>query len=112
MPVTTPVTACMVPTPAAAGSLLHIPPGIPFVRFTANPAQTVCEPPIAGGSVSTVITIVVMHPVGNVYVIIAVPADTPVTSPDARPATATDILPLVQVPPTIASCNVVVDATH
>ena len=38
----------------------------------------------------------------------AVPADTPVTTPDAEPTVATPVLPEVHVPPAVASLSVVV----
>lgn len=43
---------------------------------------------------------------------VAVPAATPVMSPEVRPAVATPVLLLVQLPPLIASLSVMVVATH
>lgn len=40
---------------------------------------------------------------------IAVPADTPVTTPEELPTVATAVLPLVQVPPDVASKSVEVE---
>ena len=42
------------------------------------------------------------------YEIVAVPADTPVTTPVKAPIVATEVLEHVQVPPVMASDNVVV----
>ena len=44
--------------------------------------------------------------------IIAVPADTPVSTPDELPIVATDSVPLVHVPPVIVSVNVIDIPTH
>lgn len=47
-----------------------------------------------------------------VYVITAVPADIPVTTPVNDPTVATVVLPLVQVPPGTVSVNAVVSPTQ
>ncbi len=41
-----------------------------------------------------------------------VPEATPVTMPDDRPIVATPVLPLLHVPPLVASVSVVVESTH
>lgn len=46
------------------------------------------------------------------YVIVAVPAETPVTTPEALPTVATPVVPEVHVPPVVASPKVVVAAVH
>ena len=43
---------------------------------------------------------------------IVVPGDTPVTTPVVEPTVATDVVPLVQVPPVVASANVIVEPAH
>jgi hypothetical protein len=50
--------------------------------------------------------------VASAYVIVAVPALTPVTTPDAVPTIATPVLLLLHVPPVEASARVVVLPTH
>jgi hypothetical protein len=65
---------------------------------------------MAAGNGFTVTTAVLIHPVGNVYVIVAVPATTPVTVPDDIVATA--VLPLLQAPPAVALVRDVVVPGH
>jgi hypothetical protein len=55
---------------------------------------------------------VLKQPVFSVYVIIAVPCDTPVITPEEVPAVATAVLLLDQVPPGDVSPSVIVDATQ
>lgn len=72
-------------------------------------------PPLAitvAGNAFTVRLAVVMQPVGNVYVIPATPAETPVAIPVAEPIVATDKLPLLQRPPVDVVPNAVVDPAH
>jgi multidrug efflux pump subunit AcrA (membrane-fusion protein) len=52
----------------------------------------------AGGATLTVIVRVAIQPVGKVYVIVTVPADTPVTTPVPATTVARVMFPLVQVP--------------
>jgi hypothetical protein len=74
------------------------------------PTQTPVGPVIAAGRGFTVIGVVVVQPVpGTVYVIVVVPATTPVNIPDDGPIVATAVALLVQVPPPVASLNVIVD---
>src|SRR5690349_3272524 len=60
---------------------LHEPPVVGSVSVMAEPTITVVGPVIGAGNGSTVTSAVVKHPVGSVYVIVAVPAATPVDSP-------------------------------
>ena len=64
-----------------------------------SPSQTAVIPVMADGKGLTVNTVVVMQPVGNVYVIVTVPDSTPVTVPVDDPTVAIAILLLDQVPP-------------
>ena len=48
----------------------------------------------------------------NLYVMAAVPADTPVIIPVDKPAVAIPVLPLLQVPPVVASLNTVAAPTQ
>jgi hypothetical protein len=74
-----------------------------------EPVQTDAVPVIAAGCVLTVTVAVEKQPPDNVYVITAVPALTPVTTPVDEPTVATPVLPLVQVPPDGDELSVVVD---
>src|SRR5580704_16052956 len=76
-----------------------------------RPMHTLEGPDIADGNVFTVITAVVLHPVGSVYVIVVVPGATPVTIPVAEPTVAIAGLLLTHVPPP-ASVSVIVAAGH
>ncbi len=60
----------------------------------------------------TVIAFVRIQPVDPVYVIVAVPAEIPVTTPVVLPTVATPGALLVHVPPGVASVNVIVEPTH
>jgi hypothetical protein len=63
---------------------------------------------MAAGIVLTVITLKAAQPVLNEYVIVAVPFDTPVTTPLAEP-TLTKEEALLHVPPDVTSDNVIVE---
>ena len=73
--------------------------------------QTVVTPVIAGGNGLTVTVSVLVQPPAPVYIIAAVPAPTPVTSPEDV-TVATPLAPLLQVPPGVALVNAVVPPTH
>ena len=60
----------------------------------------------------TNIIAVAVQPVGSIYDITDVPADTPETIPVAEPIAAIAVLLLLHVPPAVASVNVVVWAWH
>ena len=66
---------------------------------------------IAEGVRFTVTVVVDMQPLATLYVMIAVPEDTPVITPPV-PAPATAVLPLLHVPPAVMSPRVVVPDTH
>jgi len=109
-PDTTPVAE---PTPATTVLLLlHVPPVVASAKVIAEPTQMLVRPVIAEGKGLTVTTRVAKQPVESVYVIITVPAEKPVTTPEAGLTEATDGLLLVHVPPVVASASVVDDATH
>ena len=46
------------------------------------------------------------------YVILAVPAETPVTMPELLPIVATEVLLLLHVPPVVALLSVMVNPKH
>jgi hypothetical protein len=95
---------------AAVLLLLHVPPDIASLRVVVDPTHTLNVPPIAGGAGFTVMIRVAAQPVGNVYVIMAVPADTPTTSPVVTPvvtAVAMPVLLLLHVPAPVVSVKVI-----
>lgn len=102
VPAATPVTT-PVPEPAVAIAvlpLLQVPPGVALLTVTAPPeAQIGVMPEIAAGAGSTVTVRMVLQPELMVYVIVVVPANTPLTIPEVRPIVAMDVEALVQVPP-------------
>jgi len=46
------------------------------------------------------------------YVIVTTPVEIPDTTPDVAPTVAMDVLLLLQLPPDVASVNVIVDPVH
>lgn len=109
-PAATPFTMPDVPTDAVPDALLlHAPPGVALLRVTLLPMHTAADAgDIAAGEGFTVIVLDVKHPDPVIYVIDAVPADTPVTMPDETPTVATAVLLLNHVPPLVAEDNVAV----
>jgi hypothetical protein len=100
---------------ATDGSRLdHAPPGVPLVSGVQKPIHVRGNPVIEAGNGFTVTTIVVRQPVGNVNVIRAVPAETPVTTPVTASIAAIAGLALLHVPgpPGEALLSVVIDPTH
>ena len=106
MPVTIPVPAPIVATPVLL--LLQLPPTDGLVRVIVAPWHTLAIPDMGAGIPETVIVAVAIQPVANVYVIVAVPADTPVTTPVDEPIEAIAVLLLLQLPPPLPSLKVVV----
>ena len=113
-PAETPVTMPLAkPTVATAVLLLcHVPPVVASCSVAVEPAHTAAVPVIAETVALTVSRKVATQPVLRLYFIVVVPADTPVTVPEAEPMVATAVLVLLQVPPEVASLNVVVKPTH
>jgi len=92
--------------------LLQVPPVGLDVNVEELPTQDDAVPVIAAGNGLTVNTAVVKHPVGNVYVIVELPAvNVAVTSPVNAPIPATEVVPLVQLPPP-ASVSRLVEPAH
>lgn len=100
VPVTTPVVLATVAT--AVLLLLQVPPVVEFVRVVVAPSHTVKEPLMADGSGFTTNVVVLVHPALMWYVIVAVPAVTPVTSPVPVLTVAIAVLLLLHVPPDVA----------
>jgi hypothetical protein len=108
MPYTSPVVASTVAT--AVFELLQVPVPI-SPRVVTAPAHTKVAPKIVPGNGLTVTIEVEEQPLAFVKLMIAVPADTPVTRPDPGTTVATVVLPLLHVP-IPPSLKVVVEATH
>lgn len=64
------------------------------------------------GSGCTTIVSVVLHPVGKVYTMTALPPLCVVTMPLVAPMVASDGVVVLQVPPGVASCKVSVSVAH
>jgi hypothetical protein len=108
-PFITPVAIFIVATEGLL--LLHAPPPKALVKVALPPRHTASVPVILPGNGLTVTTEVVEHPAGDVYVINAVPAFTPVTTPPV-PTVAIVKLPLLHVPPAGAELKDVVAPSH
>ena len=111
VPARTPVTmpaALMVAFAGVADD--HVPPAVAEASVVVSPSQTASVPAIAAGKACIVTAVVAIQPVGRVYVIVAVPASTPVTTPDA--STAAFVLPELQVPPGVALARAVVSPSQ
>jgi hypothetical protein len=90
--------------------LLHVPPEMVLLKVVDIAMHTLLAPEIADGAGVIVTWRVVWQPVASVYVILVLPAATPVTMPVA-PTVAIDVLWLLHVPPPVP-VNVVVVPTH
>jgi hypothetical protein len=78
-----------------------------------EPEHIVGVPVIGARPGFTVTVVILLQPEAIVYVIIDVPAETPVTRPDVSPIVATEVEPLIQVPPgEVASIRLVLDPTQ
>lgn len=100
IPVTIPLAEPIFATEAFP--LVQVPPVTLLVNVPVLPAHIDMRPPIVAGAAFTVTVAVVLH-APTVYVITAVPAATPATIPEEEPTVATSVLPLLQVPPLVAS---------
>jgi hypothetical protein len=117
-PAATPVTTPEVETVATEVLLEdQAPPVVASLRETVDPAQTVVVPVMAAtvGSELTVTVVLELEaqpaPFVTLYVIVVVPAATPVITPEASMVAAAVLLE-DQVPPVVASFNVVVEPIH
>ena len=101
-----------VPTETTDGTLLaQVPPELASVNETEEPVQMDREPTI-GDNGLTVTTTFLAQPPAMVYVMDAVPAETPDTIPEAAPTVANATSAVAQVPPIVASPKVDVVPTH
>ena len=99
----------MVPT--ARLLLVQPPPPVLLSNAVVEPTQTVSAPVIGEGTVLTVTIVEAVQPVEAVYTIVDVPIAAPVTIPVGLIGATVGLL-LLQVPPRVASLNVVVVPTH
>lgn len=108
-PVTTPVPELIVAL--EVNMLDHTPlPGV-APKAVVLPTHTDAVPVIAPGANDTVTTLVVKQPVANWYVIVLVPASTPVTTPAILTVATAGVL-LLQTPPPVELEKVVVEPTQ
>ena len=113
-PVTVPVIEFTVATDAF--DVVHTPPEVVLVKIVLEPIHAFVVPPIAA-SVGNAVTFTVacafdVQPfVVTVYVIVALPADTPVTTPLAS-TVATAVFDDVQTPFEVALESAVVEPAH
>lgn len=112
MPLTKPATVPPDTIATVLLLLLQVPPLVALVSEILAPAHTAVGPVIAAGAGLTVIAVVVKQPVPNVYVIVAVPANIPLTMPVPDPTLATAVLLLAHVPPPTELLNVLVVPSH
>lgn len=92
--------------------LLQVPPLVVVLNIVDEPAQTAAVPVIAAGDGITVIPVVTMQPVPSEYVIVTVPAATPVTSPLVLFTVARAALLLLHSPPEGVDTSVVMAPMH
>lgn len=112
MPVTTPV---MDPTLATVGAdELQAPPLTVDVSVVVPAVVTDELPDIdpAEGVPSTETTLEVRHPVPKVYVMVAMPGETPVKTPEVMSILATEVLELDHTPPAGVAVSVAVSPVH
>lgn len=100
----------MVATPTLP--LDQVPPDGDEANVVVAPVHTFAVPVIGLAEVFTVITKVAKQPPLSVYVITAVPPETPETMPLMEPTVAIPVLPLVQMPPVGDDVKAVVEPEH
>ena len=114
MPAATPVTT-PVPEPTVAWLVLlldHVPLPVASLNVVVLPTQTFVVPVMDAGFELTVTIAVAVQPVPVEYVMVAVPPETPVTTPVEEPTVATPIEPELHVPPLVPSVRRVVEPIH
>ena len=115
VPVVTPVTIPVVPIVALALLLLHVPPPTLLVKVVVNPTHTADVPvivPAFGRGLIVIVFVVdaVPHTLVTEYIIVSIPAVTPVTIP-VLPIEAFALL-ILHVPPVVASVIAIVEPTQ
>ena len=88
--------------------LLQVPPAVASASVIVKPLHTTFGPVMGAGVGLTVMTVLAEQPLGNATTIVAVPANTPVTTPDNEPTVAFVVELLLQVIPVVTSLNVIV----
>jgi hypothetical protein len=83
--------------------VVQVPPVVASVNVTEVPSQKLVGPDMVAGAATTVIVFVALQPPDMVYVMVATPVLTAVTTPLPEPIVATDGELDVQVPPGVAS---------
>ena len=91
--------------------LSHVPPTLLLFSVIVFPWHTIDGPVVLFGSGFTTTVALLRQPVGIVYVISALPADKPLTSPVAL-TPAVPGAPLLHTPPGVALSSCVVPLTH
>jgi hypothetical protein len=115
-PVTTPVEALIVAVAVLAVD--HTPPVVVLESVVVAPSHTDVVPVIAATTgkllIVTVVVTALVHPFEfvYVYVIVAVPAVTPVTFPVIELTVATAALDVVHTPPDVVLVKIVLDPIH
>ena len=109
MPALTPETTPDVTVATPVAPLAHDPPDGDPVSVKLPPTHKELPPEILDAE-TTVIELVTIE-VPTAYVMVHVPAATPVTTP-VEPIVAIEVLLLLHVPPVVASVNAVVEPTH
>ena len=118
VPAVTPLTTPLASTVATAVlDDVQTPPAVALVSAVVEPAHTSVVPLIAATTgIGLTVTVVVtdeLHPfVVTVYVIVVLPAATPVTTPVDASTVAVAVLLEVQTPPAVALVSAVVEPTH
>lgn len=109
MPAVIPVTIPeLLPTDIAEDGVLQVPPVVALLNVAVLPTQTDVVPVIVAGSALVVKMIVVRQPVGSVYDMLLVPAETAVSAPVTDAMVATLVVALLHVPPVVVLASVVV----
>ena len=106
MPVTAPVFTSTVATEVLL--LVQVPPGVPSLSGETEPRQTFVFPAIAVGKPFTIMFLLAIQPVDSVYMMLATPVETAVTTPVLATIVAMDVLLQLHVPPVVASLKRVV----
>jgi hypothetical protein len=109
-PVNTPVTALIVATAVLADT--QLPPDTELVKVVLLPIHTEATPNIAGGSALTVTVTNLKQPFEEMYETRVVPAEIPLTIPEAEPTEAIAEEEEFQVPPAVTDVSEVDDPTQ
>ena len=114
MPVATPDNSPVVVLMVAAAGVddIQVPPAGAQVSVVDAVRHSALGPEIAAGAALTVTSAVRKHPLVNLYVIVVVPDETPVTVPLGDWIVATPVLLLVQTPKVVMLNKFVEVPTH